>query len=35
MTKRFYIFMLLVLGWLGAEAKNEPYAALSEDNTTL
>ena len=35
MMKRFYIFMLLVLGWLGAEAKNEPYAALSEDNTTL
>ena len=35
MTKRFYIFMLLVLGWLGAEAKNEPYAALSNNNKTL
>ena len=35
MMKRFYIFMLLVLGWLGAEAKNEPYAALSNNNKTL
>ena len=35
MMKRFYIFMLLALSWLGAEAKNEPYAALSNNNKTL
>ena len=35
MTKRFYFFMLLVLSWLSAEAKNEPYAALSNNNKTL
>ena len=35
MTKRFYIFMLLVLSWLGAAAENEPYAALSNNNKTL
>ena len=27
--------MLLVLSWLSAEAKNEPYAALSNNNKTL
>ena len=35
MTKRFYIFMLLVLSWLGAAAKSEPYAVLSSNNKTL